>query len=123
MTNAMNMMTYGRAKAIAQINSAPISSPCHVRRFGRGTTARPAASACWGTLMFASPGLCDHLREDLVQALESLVHRLSGLHAVLDDVGVGLAPELFAIGLAPGRRVGVKQRQGRVQHAFLDIRL
>ena len=62
--------------------------------------------------MFASPGLHHDLREDLVAALERLVDRVRRLHAVLDDVGMRLAPELLGVGLAPGRRVTLDRPAG-----------
>src|SRR5208337_5306742 len=104
MTKATNMSTYGAAKAIAQMNSAPMSSPCHTRRAGRTAMARPMVSACCVTLMLASPELHYDLREDLVAPLEGLIDGVGYLHTALDHVGMGLAPELLGVGLAPGRR-------------------
>src|SRR5262245_16350447 len=82
---------------------------------------RPTASACCVTLMIASPGLDSDLREDVFAALERLVDCVGRLHAVLDDVGMGLAPELLGVALAPGRGERIVQRHGWVHHYLRDI--
>src|SRR6185437_10500539 len=106
------MTTYGRAKATAQTYSVPNSPPCQARRLGRATpVSRPAASACCVALMTTSEELDFHLGEDLLEALQRLVHRVGCLHVVLDHVGMRLAPELFGVGLAPGGAVAFIDRQ------------
>src|SRR6516165_2053288 len=47
------------------------------------------------------PSECDS-REDRLRSLERLVDRLFRRHAVLDDVGMRLSPELLGSQLAPG---------------------
>ena len=58
-----------------------------------------------------------------LQRLNALSTASADLHAVLDDVGMGLAPELLGVGLAPGRREPSIDRHGRIQHGFRDIGL
>src|ERR1700733_6174476 len=103
MTKAKNTATYGRAKAIAQAYSEPINPPCQVRCAGREPAALPTVSTCCVTLMFASTGLHDDLGEDLVASLEGLINGIGHFHAVLDHVGMRLAPQLLRVGLPPGR--------------------
>src|SRR5579872_6685686 len=115
---------YGRAKAIAQMYSDPSTPPCQARRVGRVPTARPAVSACCVTLMFASSELLHRdLCEYFAAPLESLIDGVSDLHAVLDHIGMCLAPELLGIGLAPGRRITLIRGQGRIEYAFFDVGL
>src|SRR5579859_5877346 len=68
-----------------------------------GSRGCPVGSARWVTPVHPLAMLSEHdLREDLLSPPEGLVDRLFWRHPVLDDIGMGLAPELLGIHLAPG---------------------
>src|SRR4051794_11441452 len=65
--------------------------------------------------------LYHNLRENLVAPLERLIDGRCRRHAILDHVGMSLAPDLLGVALAPGRRECIVERHGRVQGYFRDI--
>src|SRR5690242_14237276 len=71
----------------------------------------------------AAPGLYGDLREDLVAALECFIDCIGRSHAALNDVGMGLTPNLLGIALAPGRSERIVERHRWVQRYFRYVGL
>lgn len=62
-----------------------------------------------------------HSGKDLAAAPECIVHDISHLCFVSDDVGLGLAPNLFRLELPPSGRITIVEWQCRIQDAFRNI--